>query len=341
MPPSRLRPEGLWTVLLVAVMFILATVFPATKSLTGELSPLWISFFRYFFGVLPLVPLYLLQRRAVASHERQGGRDGRQDGAEGRPRDRRTGTEQASALRRDRWLMGLLGIPGIAIFSICLTFGIKLSTAYNGSLLANSQPIFTTLLAPLIIKEDFSGLRLAGSLSGVVGVALVVAGGGRLDTLGSLVTQRFFWGNLILVGGALSISIYTILLKRYVIRYGGFVPTFLSMLAGAAALFVVALVVLGRTPFRGVQGSQWLTLLYIGVVGTALVYPLFNLALKAAGVIRAVGFKLLIPVFGIALSCLLLGERPGVLTYVGAAVVIGSVFMIQRVPARETRAKTV
>ena len=174
-----------------------------------------------------------------------------------------------------------------------------------------------------------------------MGVALVVAGGGRLDTLGSLVTERFFWGNLILVGGALSISIYTILLKRYVVRYGGFVPTFLSMLSGAAALFVVSLLGLGSTPFRGVHGVQWLILLYIGVVGTALVYPVFNLALKAAGVVRAVGFKLLIPVFGIGLSYLLLGERPTVLTYAGAAVVIASVFMIQRVPGRETRGKVV
>jgi len=76
-------------------------------------------------------------------------------------------------------------------------------------------------------------------------------------------------------------------------------------------------------------------------VATALVYPLFNLTLRSAGVVRAVGFKLLIPVFGIVLSYLLLGERPQVLTLVGAAVVIGSVYMIQRVPARETRGKLV
>ncbi|MBN1838184.1 MAG: DMT family transporter, partial [Spirochaetales bacterium] len=120
----------------MAVMFVLATVFPATKSVTGELSPLSISFFRYFFGVLPLVPLYVVERRRVMTGRGHPGPPTRARRAEG----------------RDRWMMGLLGIPGIALFSICLTFGIKLSTAYNGSLLANSQPIFTTLLAPLIIK---------------------------------------------------------------------------------------------------------------------------------------------------------------------------------------------
>jgi drug/metabolite transporter (DMT)-like permease len=77
------------------------------------------------------------------------------------------------------------------------------------------------------------------------------------------------------------------------------------------------------------------------MVGTALVYPLFNLALKANGVVRAVGFKLLIPVFGIALSVVLLGERPGLYTYSGAVIVIASVYLIQRVPARATKGKLV
>jgi len=222
-------------------------------------------------------------------------------------------------------------VLGIALFSICFNFGLKLSTAYNGSLLINSQPIFTTLLAPLIIKEDFSGLRILGALAGVAGVYLIVAGG---VGLGEVLTHDYFWGNLILLGGALSISIYSILLKQYVVKYGGFVPTFLSMLSGTVVLLVAAVFISGNQVFQGITLGSWPLLIYIGVIGTALVYPLFNLALKATGVVRAVGFKLLIPVFGIALSIILLGERPGLYTYVGAAIVIASVYLIQRVPVR-------
>jgi drug/metabolite transporter (DMT)-like permease len=81
-----------------------------------------------------------------------------------------------------------------------------------------------------------------------------------------------------------------------------------------------------------IRPHDWLILLYIGVVGTALVYPLFNIALKKVGVIRAVGFKLLIPVFGVSLSMLLIGEKPHVTTFVGAFLVIASVYLIQRIP---------
>jgi drug/metabolite transporter (DMT)-like permease len=165
----------------------------------------------------------------------------------------------------------------------------------------------------------------------VVGVYLIVAGG---LSPGDILTHEYFWGNLILLGGALSISIYSILLKRYVIRYGGLIPTFLTMLSGTIVLFAAALLINGTRVFQGITPGSWLLLIYIGVVGTALVYPLFNLALKATGVVRAVGFKLLIPVFAVVLSVILLGERPGLFTYIGAVIVIASVYLIQRVPVR-------
>jgi drug/metabolite transporter (DMT)-like permease len=313
MPEYTLKQETrgvLWPILLSFVMFILATVFPATKHLSRDVSPVTIAFFRYFWGTIPLVPFFIIEKK--------------------RKRRRVSGS--------DILAMTGLGALGIALFSICFTFGLKLSTAYNGSLLINSQPIFTTLLAPLIIKEDFSLVRILGALVGGVGVYFVVAGG---LGVGEILTHEYFWGNLILLGGALSISIYSILLKRYVIKYGGFVPTFLTMLSGTVFLLAAALFITGSELFQGITLKSWPLLIYIGVVGTALVYPLFNLALKANGVVRAVGFKLLIPVFGIALSVVLLGERPGLFTYIGAAIVIASVYLIQRVPAGATKGKLV
>jgi drug/metabolite transporter (DMT)-like permease len=313
MPEYTLKREArdvLWPSLLIFVMFILATVFPATKHLSRDVSPVTIAFFRYFWGTIPLIPFFIIEKK-----------------------------------RKKRSLRGLdilamtgLGALGIALFSVCYTFGLKLSTAYNGSLLINSQPIFTTVLAPLIIREDFSLVRILGTLTEMVGVYLVVAGG--LGS-GEILTHEYFWGNLILLGGALSISIYSILLKRYVIKYGGLVPTFLTMLSGTVFLLAVALFITGSDVFQGITLNSWPLLIYIGMVGTALVYPLFNLALKANGVVRAVGFKLLIPVFGIALSVVLLGERPGLYTYSGAVIVIASVYLIQRVPARATKGKLV
>jgi drug/metabolite transporter (DMT)-like permease len=276
-------------------MFLLATVYPATKDLSRALPPLLISALRYAFAVIALLPFYRLERRHKPSAVR----------------------------RRDAAMMALLGV---ALFSFCLTAGVRLSNAGNGSLLTNTQPIFTTLMAPLIIRDEFSLSKLAGAVLGVAGVVLIVTAGAQLR---DVLTQGYLRGNLILVGGSVALSLQTMLLKRYVLRYGGLLPTMLTMIWGSLALVGAALLVHGVGLLQGLTWRQWLLLAYIGVVGTALTYPLFNAALRQAGVLRAVGYKLLIPVFGILLSFILLGERPGLRVLLGAAVVAASLLIIQ------------
>jgi drug/metabolite transporter (DMT)-like permease len=306
-----------WPLLLVAVMFFLATVFPATKRLSAELSPLTISLLRYGLATLALLPWFLSRTRGAGAARAEPAR-------------------RARLAAADVAVLALLGLLGVALFSFCLTAGAAMSSASSASLLTNSQPIFTTLLAPLIIDEKLTLPRLAGALLGLGGVALIVTQG-RLGA--ALLRQEYFLGNLVLTGGAVAISVQTILLKRFVIRFGGLLPTFLTMLAGS--LFLAAAVVAsGSGRELGALGpAGWLLAAYIGLAGTALVYPLFNAALRGYGVVRSVGFKLLIPVFGILLAWLLLAERPGWPTLAGAAVVIASVLLLQRASAAEPGAE--
>jgi drug/metabolite transporter (DMT)-like permease len=167
----------------------------------------------------------------------------------------------------------------------------------------------------------------------------LVVTGGRLSA--ELLRQEYFLGNLVLTGGAVAISIQTILLKRFVIRFGGLLPTFLTMLSGSLFLAAAVWAAGGWRELKDLRPAGWLLALYIGLAGTALVYPLFNAALRGYGVVRSVGYKLLIPVFGILLSFLLLGERPGWPTLAGAAVVIGAVLLLQRAAGDEARRDSV
>jgi drug/metabolite transporter (DMT)-like permease len=306
----KLLRRWTWPLLLIAVMFFLATVYPATKRLSAELSPLTLSLLRYGLAALALLPWCAREAR--------------------RRRVRVTAADAAA-------LAGL-GLLGVALFSFCLTAGVKMSTAASGSLLTNSQPIFTTLLAPLIIDEKFTPRRLAGALLGLAGVGLIVTGG-RLSA--ELLRQKHFLGNLVLTGGAVAISIQTTLLKRFVARFGGLLPTFFTVFAGSLFLAAAVLASGGWRELEGLRAGSWLLVIYIALAGTALVYPLFNAALRDYGVVRSVGYKLLIPVFGILLSWLLLAERPTWPILAGAAVVIAAVLMLQREAGEEDRQELV
>jgi len=294
-----------WYGALLFVMIVWATVYPVTKMIVSNVDPLFISFLRYLIGIVPIAPFFI--------HEVK--------------------KNNVKFKSRDIIEMSLVGLLGVTAFALFLFYGIQLSTASNGSLLANTQPIFTTLIAPLIISESFSLSRILGAVIGLVGIALVVTGGNftRLD-----LSEAHYLGNLLLVLSALSMSIYSILIKKHIGNYGGLIPTFLTMVSGTLFLsFPILIIEGGFENILTICLHDWLLLLYVGVVGTAIVYLIFNSALKHLGVIRSVGFKLFIPVFGVLFSVLMLREKPGFFVILGAAIVIGAVFFIQRIPRRE------
>jgi len=125
---ANILRQLLWPSLLVLAMFLWATVYPITKIIAGQLNPISVSFFRYCFGTLPLLPLFLTALRRGPS--RPGG--------------------------RDCLALAALGLLGVGCFSALLVYGIWASTASNGAVLANTQPIFVVLLSPLLIDERFS-----------------------------------------------------------------------------------------------------------------------------------------------------------------------------------------
>ena len=280
------------------------SIYPITKLLVVEISPLSLAFLRYFLAVLPMTPFFVVEYKR--KHVRIPGRD-------------------------YAWMLSL-GLLGVAGFSLAFFYGVNLSTSSNGSVLVNTQPIFAAFLAPLLVDERFTLRSILGTALGVIGIFLVVTGG-KWNALSF--EQGVLVGNIILLGASLSLTLYSILLKRYISKYGGVIPTFVTMVSGTIALCVVVVGVQGYLlDLRSLTGLEVLFLIYIGFFCTAYFFLVFNKALHAVGVVKSIGFKLLIPIFGVVLSMIILGERPLPLSYIGMAVVIVSLIIIQlKIPA--------
>jgi drug/metabolite transporter (DMT)-like permease len=289
----------LWLVLLTLAAAAAGSIYPITKLLVVEISPLSLAFLRYFLAVLPLTPFFLVEYTR----------------------------KKVRIPARDYTSMLSLGLLGVAGFSLAFFYGVNLSTSSNGSVLINTQPIFAAFLAPLLVDERFTLKSILGSALGIVGILLVVTGG-RWSALSF--EKGVLLGNIILLGASLSLTLYSILLKRYITRYGGVIPTFVTMVSGTLALCIVVLSVQGYLfHIRSLTGFEILFLLYIGFFCTAYFFLVFNRALHEVGVVESIGFKLLIPIFGVVLSMIILGERPLPLSYAGMGVVIVSLVVIQ------------
>ncbi len=293
----------LWPVIMITVMLVWSTFYPIIKYIVTDIDPLVLSFYRYFLGFIPLTPFFIKELNQQTTPV--------------------SGKEIVS--------MSLLGIIGITLFSVGLFYGIKLSTAANGALLTNTQPIFTAILGPLLIAEILSGKKILGIIIGIAGVALVVTNGSikALAIGGSAVL-----GNLLLLGASFSLSLYSILIKKYAVRYGSLIPTWISMVSGTVFIFIINSV-RKQNPFQifVLPSFSIIMILYLGVIGTSLTYLAFNKALVNMPVTSATSYKMLIPVFGLILAFLFLGEHPGIPTLIGVFTVILSVFIIQKRPA--------
>ena len=73
-----------------------------------------------------------------------------------------------------------------------------------------------------------------------------------------------------------------------------------------------------------------LSVLYLGAVGTVLGFVWYYEGVVAIGPARTAVFNNLVPVFGVALSALLLGEPILLSMVIGGALVIGGVTLTNR-----------
>lgn len=297
----RFRPPVM-PLVMTFVMIIWATFYPIIKYVVVDMDPLVLSFYRYFLGFIPLTPFFISELKKQTKLPEPG----------------------------EILSISLLGFIGITLFSVGLFYGIKLSTAINGALLTNTQPIFTAILGPVLIAEALSKKKIAGVAVGITGMILVVTNGNftAFELEGTAVI-----GNLLLIGASLVLSLYSMLIKKYVKKYGTIIPTWISMISGTFFILIINI-------FRSQSPAQLFTLpilsiilvLYLGIIGTSLTYLVFNMALTRMSVTTATSYKLLIPVFGLFFSVIFLGEQPGVATLTGIFVVVSSVYIIQKEP---------
>lgn len=284
-------------------MFCWGSAYPVSKYIMCTVHPAFMAFTRHFMGFLPLIPFFFLERRKL-----------------GKP-----------IVLKDMLMMSFIGTFGIAGFALFLFYGVDLSSAATGSTLANTQPIFAVVLAPLILKEPLHRWEIFGAVTGLFGMFLVTTGG---NFTGLAVGGGYFMGNLLLLCAAICMTMYNITLKGYIRTYGGMIPTFFTMLSGSLVLMAVSLGLNDwSVQLREFHGTlDVILVLYLGIIATALPFFLFNYVLKYMDVLRAAGFKFLIPVTGVALSMLFIGEKPGVWTLIGIVIVVISVIILQRKP---------
>ncbi|MFP9129353.1 DMT family transporter [Niallia sp. BSM11] len=216
-----------------------------------------------------------------------------------------------------------IGIIGNTISIVAQETGTMLSTAQMGAIITSSTPAFMVVFARLILKERLTIKKAISVCLATVGVVLIV-GIGNMSVSNTL-------GGVSLVIAALTWALMSVLVKRVPSDYSQIVVTTYATLVALVLLTPFVLPRLSAINFSELtHPTIWGGLLYLGVISTAGGFLLWNRGLQMLNASSGGIYFFFQPVVGTLLGWLLLGERIGIMFWIGSfLILIGVLFVIR------------
>lgn len=277
----------------MGAVVIWGLTFVPSKVALEEMGPFTLAVLRFCIALVVLVPLLIRSDRGVQ-------------------------------LQRLPWrTLALLGFTGVALYFGFQNLGLAKASATDAGLISGSVPAVTAALSAIVLRERLGPLRVLGIGGSVAGVAVMVlgsssAGGGSLE------------GDLLLLGAPFAWAAYTLLNKRT----GGIVSETLLLVTtmGFGVIFLLppAALEVGTAGFGPVSTAGWLSVLFLGLGGSAASFFCWNAALRRLDAAEASTYINLVPLVAVASAALMLGERMTFPQIAGGALVILGVYLAGR-----------
>ena len=225
--------------------------------------------------------------------------------------------------RKDWRTVIALGATGHVVFQVCFIFGLDLTLTGNAALLLSTTPVWVLLISVAVGRERFNLSILVGVLATLSGMLILVTGGSH--EMGGVRT-----GDLLVLGAAVSWSVYTVFSRRMTKRHGVLEMTAWTLWAGLPFNMLMGVPDLLRTDWAAISVGAWLGIVYAGVFAIAIAYLLWYRGVRTIGQSRTSVYQNLVPVVALAAAWLWLAETPTPQQLLGAGVILGGVVVARR-----------
>ncbi len=232
--------------------------------------------------------------------------------------------------RQDGWRLILCGITGVGINMLLFFKGISLTSATNGSLIMTLIPLFVFAFSILILKEKIVALRLVGLIIGLLGAAAII-----WQPTHSLSGNPI--GDLMIVGNALSYSLYLVLVRPLMDHYKLLTVTKWVFLIGLIFSIPFSLKEVLIADYGSFTSTVWWSILFVVIGVTVVVYFLNIYAMKKSSPTLVAAYAYLQPVVAILTASLFFDEQLAITHFVGGALIFTGIYMVSRFRPKLTK----
>ena len=210
---------------------------------------------------------------------------------------------------RDRRLLFWESFFGNFLFSVCMLFGVSLTSALAAGVIMSAIPAVVAVLSWLLLKERIARRTKAAIACAVGGIALLSAAkswdsqGAQAGGLQALL------GNLLLFAAVCCEATYVVVGKQLTGNVSAKRISALVNLWGLALVAPFGLYVARSFDFSAVSGSDWALLLFYSLAASMITVWLWMTGLKRVPAASAGVFTVMLPISAALVGVVFLGEE--------------------------------
>ena len=280
---------------IIAVFFWSLNVLIA-QGAVGHLRPIELSFGRWFFALLILMPLGW---HGLKKHKNY-------------------------LFKHWRWVLGL-ALSGIVLDNTLIYIAAHTVTAVNLSLLNLLGPIFLALLTFLFLKQKISKIQLLGIGIAVFGVLIVLSRG----NLGNITKMQLAIGEFWIILNAFCFAVYSFLQ----LRRPHFLSqtTLLSATALTGGIILLPFfIIFNSSHLFHLTLLDYLLFAYLGLFNSVIAYLSWNTALSLLGPLKTGIIYYFQPLFSAIGALIVFGNPIGLSQIIGGLIIIIGVYLVNR-----------
>ena len=217
-----------------------------------------------------------------------------------------------------------LGIIGITMYQLAFVYALKFTSVTNVSILINAAPLYGGILSSLFGFERFNKKRFAATITGFIGVFILITKGGFHLAGGD--TK----GNLLAVAASVLWALYTLLSKPLLDKHSPLKVTTYSIITGSMFLCPFIPSFLDVHEYAELSLAGWAFFVYAVIFSNVIAFFLWYRGVSKIGPSKTILYQYSVPVFATLFAFLFLGEKLHFSQLVGAVIVFASITLARK-----------